>query len=107
MSIINAYNKLSEDKITLEDVIITKVQEGSIRLNFIIRKFNEANQEAQKIIAGNEMFQHISATLGVPVDKYTSETEKTFKISIEDFNSNFDREMTGQLLKKWAGNEDY
>ena len=32
---------------------------------------------------------------------------KTFKLSLKDFNSRFDRAMTGQVLENWAGGETY
>ena len=41
------------------------------------------------------------------VDGNTIKTEKTFKLSLDDFKPQFDRDYSGQVLDNWAGNETY
>ena len=53
------------------------------------------------------MKKEISENFGKPLERAKLNTYKTFKLSLNDFNTIHDRSFDGQVLDPWAGGERY
>ena len=77
-------------------------------LKSIIDAMNERNRSSNKLIEDpDEAKRVIAENFGKPIVLAELPTYKTFKLSEADFNPEYDRRWTGQVIESWAGGERY
>ena len=83
-------------------VKLTKIYKGSVHLEFtiniedIIDDMNQVNEKKDRMAKTEEEIRiNIKKTFGKPLIAAVVKKEKTFKLSTKDFNSAYDRKMTG------------
>ena len=67
-----------------------------MQIEFIVNNMNEYNRKNDKIIETEAAIKkEVKRTFNKPLNKVELQTQKSFKLSIEDFNPQHDRPFTG------------
>ena len=90
------------------DVQIAKVTRGSVKFDFIVSNINRHNEKTGKMLEDpEEMKQEIETHFNKPLMVAKLNTYKTFKLSLNDFNTDEDRSFSGEVFNNHAGGETY